>query len=53
MYMFIFMYACMNMCILEHEVLYYVVQVIIVSEKTLLLITSFDGREHPSYFLHH
>lgn len=38
------------MCILEHEVLYYVAQVYYVSEKTLLSIILFDAREHSCYF---
>lgn len=45
-FMFIFMYASRNMCILEHKA----AQVYYVSEKTLLLITSFDSRECLCYF---
>lgn len=48
--MYMFIYACMNVCILEHEVLYYVAQVYYVSEKTLLSIILFDAREHSCYF---
>lgn len=48
MYVFVFMCACMNLCISE-QVLYYVAQVHYVSEKTLLSITLFNDREHP-YF---
>jgi len=44
------MYACMNLCILEHEVLYYTVQAHCVNEKTLQSITSFGGKEYSCYF---
>lgn len=50
MYRLMFMYASTNVCILEHEVSYYVAQVYYVSEKTLLSITAFNNKDHPCYF---